>query len=631
MNVAYFFGLPLTFLQISGTMTSGNVLTAHAGGGCAAKREKAKRKKSKRRRAKREKPSTSTMKEEPKPPLRAYAIFANERRPAVVAAMGEKVDMANVDMQIATLWFVETDTAKYRTLEDRDRERYADEKAAFDWGGGAASKAARKKTATSRKARAASFDGDAAQAPLAHDIPPPRRVPVSTAAASVYSYAVAYLQPFLVRVNGTSVDPQISRHQRTRWAAVQLMAAGCGSLRAPICNHTLRVASGETAAGQALLRGALWRFGLGELQELRELRTVQGSAGSCDFIQCMLEQEAVGSRSDGTLRDAPVARALGSLRVIKGTNLSLRAALIQQCAATLTELDCNSLNGDAHGVLPRCARLESLTLSGWDCCPPAAWLGLSQLHTLRGVNLSVVPAAAIAAALPQLRTLHLCHYEGSVEFPLTAFYDELLPRLRSFGLEGSWPKTRDSMPIGDVRRLPLLEDLKWYSRLRDWEANVPRQLMCARPSTVIISDAVLAEWLQAADGAGVDSPTVTPPLARVRALALTFGRTPPNAAVVARLLRAAPQLRQLSLHLHFRENMRWALSDAFTPACAFAGIVHPMLRHIVVTMSSLDVIVPAGCGVQLRQRHFPGLRRLTVDEEEYPAWVPRRVGHRELF
>jgi hypothetical protein len=68
------------------------------------------------------------------------------------------------------------------------------------------------------------------------------------------------------------------------------------------------------------------------------------------------------------------------------------AVLMQQCAATLTELECSYLDSDAARVLPRC----------WSMCPTAAWLGLSQLHTLRGISFSVAPAATIAAALPLL-------------------------------------------------------------------------------------------------------------------------------------------------------------------------------------------------------------------------------------
>jgi hypothetical protein len=43
------------------------------------------------------------------------------------------------------------------------------------------------------------------------------------------------------------------------------------------------------------------------------------------------------------------------------------------------------------------------------------------------------------------------------------------------------------------------------------------------------------------------------------------------------------------------------------------------------------IFVPDDYGVRLRRRHFPGLRRLTVYDEEYPVWVPRRDGSRYPF
>jgi hypothetical protein len=165
-----------------------------------------------------------------------------------------------------------------------------------------------------------------------------------------------------------------------------------------------------------LLRRALLLPGPGALQELHQLRLRNGTVGTCDFILSMLEQEAV-ERVDrnGRLRDdGPVSRALASLRLIKGENVTLPLALIAHCAATLTELDCFDLkcrpsdDGLKH-VLSRCMRLESLNLYALPYCPPAAWLHLSQLHTLRGVSFADVPAAAIAAALPRLHTLHLNH------------------------------------------------------------------------------------------------------------------------------------------------------------------------------------------------------------------------------
>jgi hypothetical protein len=271
---------------------------------------------------------------------------------------------------------------------------------------------------------------------------------------------------------------------------------------------------------------------------------------------------------------------------------------------------------DATGsVLPRCTRLESLTLHNWNNCLPVAWLGLSQLHTLRGVSLATVGAARIAAALPRLHTLHLYIVHG--EFSVAAFYDELLPRLRSFHLQGRWPKTDDGPEIADVVPLPLLDDLKWAGR----NVHLPRRLMGARPLTLNTSDVDLVEWLKSGDRASPSSPTDTSPLVRVRALILRFEDTPPDAAFMARVLRAAPQLRQLTFYVMDRAHALRVLSDESASEPAFAELVHPKLRDVVVTSMFHRARGPVlgECGVRLRQRHFPRLRRLTVDNEEHPV------------
>jgi hypothetical protein len=252
-------------------------------------------------------------------------------------------------------------------------------------------------------------------------------------------------------------------------------------------------------------------------------------------------------------------------------------------------------------------------LYGW-CTPPAAWLGLSQLHTLRGVSLSNVPAATVAAALPRLHTLHLDHGRSYLNFPVDAFYAELLPRLRSFHFEGVWPETSDGTKV-DALPLPLLEDLTWRGL-----SYLPRQFMGARPSTLNTDGVDLVAWLKASDGVGADSATATAPVARLQALTLRIAGTPPAPAFLTRLLRAAPHLRQLTFDVRGSTDMRWVLSDV----PAYAGLAHPELRHVaLVSMHSEPV--PDGCGVRLRQRHFPRLRRLTVDDEEYSVWVPQRV------
>jgi hypothetical protein len=145
--------------------------------------------------------------------------------------------------------------------------------------------------------------------------------------------------------------------------------------------------------------------------------------------------------------------------------------------------------------------------------------------------------------------------------------------------------------------------------------------MAARPSTLDTSVAHLVAWLNAVDRAGLVSQTVTSPLARVCRLTLNVEWTPPEATSVAQLLREAPQLRHLTFYMRTRDHARWVLSEEFTSEPAFAGLIHPRLRHIAVTCMQWKAggPVPGVCGVRLRQRHFPRLRRLTVDGAEYPV------------
>jgi hypothetical protein len=397
----------------------------------------------------------------------------------------------------------------------------------------------------------------------------------------------------------------------------------------------LRVAHGESAVGQALLRRALLLTGPGELQELQEPHELQESlyrfgTSNFVFIASMLKQESAGARSQrvgstpwDASRDAlDVSSALASLRVIKSEHrLGPPVALIEHCAASLTELDCANMNG-LGGVLPRCTRLESLSLRDLPSFPPATYLGLSQLHTLRGVSLVFVPAAAIAAALPRLHTLHLNHKDDIYDdadniidkFPVAAFFGELLPRLRSFHLNGLWPDASDETEAADVLPLPLLEDLKW----RCPQVNLPPQFMGARPLTLEVSDVDIDNWLQAADGASPDSALATPPLARARALTLVLRETSPEAAFMARLLCAAPQLRRLTFEVPVDGDSCWILSRELS-----RNIVHDRLRQVALTTNGYCPSPPLTghrySGVELQRNHFRCLRRLTVLGTEFPV------------
>jgi hypothetical protein len=342
----------------------------------SAKCKKPNCKKAKRKEAKRQK-ARNAKKNEPKHAfLSAEVIFANERRPAIMEvarAKGGQVNAADIETQIIALWRAETDKEKYEFLETVSKERYVNDHI-IEWEDSAAAHGVGKRTAAPKK-RAAACE-DAAQTPPA--VSP--RWTSTTAVASVYSDAISYLRPFCLWMGEEWDDPEPIRSQRTRWAALCLLAAGRGPLHAPTCNHTLRVASGKTAWGQSLLRRAFVLLGPGELQELHEMGPAFPLNGAFDFILPELEQEAVGRRLQrgGAPRDAPVSRALASLRVIKAEG-PLPPTLIQQFAGTLTELECYGLFEPAHRALSTCTLLESLTFHEWDWddCPPAAWLGLS--------------------------------------------------------------------------------------------------------------------------------------------------------------------------------------------------------------------------------------------------------------
>jgi hypothetical protein len=269
------------------------------------------------------------------------------------------------------------------------------------------------------------------------------------------------------------------------------------------------------------------------------------------------------------------------------------------------------------------------------------WLGLGQLHTLRGVSLVEVPAADIAAALPRLHTLHLNHRDRGddddddddddeqppVKFPVAPFFNELLPRLRSFHLTGAWPETTDDGTDGTktayLLPLPRLEDFKWQSG-----SPIPRGFIGARPSTLDIDDQALNEWWKAVEG------DFGSPFARMRALTLLVGFKLP--VFTARLLREAPQLRHLRLNLLECWHAGSILTDDPLYKPIFMGLRHQKLRHLVVSgefsqvlQIEADFTAPFDCGVELRQRHFPRLRRVTVDDDEYPVWVEDEEGDEE--
>jgi hypothetical protein len=131
----------------------------------------------------------------------------------------------------------------------------------------------------------------------------------------------------------------------------------------------------------------------------------------------------------------------------------------------------------------------------------------------------------------------------------------------------------------------------------------------------------------------------------VRALTVRLEETPVEAASIARLLRAAPRLRNITFDVLCEyPSALWFLSDAFTAEPVFAGRCHPQVRHVAVNFVGIALIgeniarepapapVPMSkCGVRLRQSHFPHLRRFTANNEDYAVWIPRLIQRRKIF
>jgi hypothetical protein len=237
-----------------------------------------------------------------------------------------------------------------------------------------------------------------------------------------------------------------------------------------------------------------------------------------------------------------------------------------------------------------------------------------------------VPVAAIAAALPRLHTLHAGNDSRGPEFAAATFFDDLLPRLQSFHFVGWWPE--DEGEPRSLVPLPLLQDLLWlrYDRSLFWNPMpLPRGFMGALPKALHGCLPAIVEWLTTVEatrrGSAADGP-----LAQVRDLWINVQTLEPPE--LARVLRAAPQLRRLTLEtksqgLRADNDPLWLIAGGpiSDPACA--GLVHTRLRHLVLRCENdpRPNDVTPDCAFLLQQSHFPRLRRLTFNEREYPVSV----------
>jgi hypothetical protein len=365
---------------------------------------------------------------------------------------------------------------------------------------------------------------------------------------------------------------------------------------------------------------ALGLFRPGELRALR--------VGNIDVFRLVLSISH--ARCVDGAPTSPLARSLDSLCAVElassdgSDDDQHAAAVIERCAATVTELIgplpgrllCESDSSGRPPVLARCTRLEILTDASRYIT--VVWLGLSQLHTLTGVDFGKVSVAAIAAALPRLRTLK-AYRSGDADTEsasVAGFFTDLLPRLRVFHFEGSvWPS-----PTAKERRNsatpPQLEELVW-SEAYSSDRTALSRFLGARPVRLRVPCDFIIEgmsthvWVY-----GYDS--VSSMLARVCELHLGKGFPWSHFGMsdVARVLRAAPQLRALYMHERVRIDTLWLTQSAASLHPSFVGLVHPQLRHFAVN-SKVSELLDDGCASRLRQACFPALRVLEVRGETF--------------
>jgi hypothetical protein len=255
-------------------------------------------------------------------------------------------------------------------------------------------------------------------------------------------------------------------------------------------------------------------------------------------------------------------------------------------------------------------QLESLTHARFYA--PAVWLGLSHLHTLRGVDFEVVSVSALAAALPRLHTLEAFISPRSRNpnpSAVAGFFEVVLPQLQAFHFRGPWPRP-SSQPDEqeaqeDVVRqpLPLLQELTWHCTCDD--SHVRRGFLGALPVMLFTSCHVIADWLTEA---------VWHPLARVRALHFSGASSLDAPSVVAGALRAAPLLQSLSISVvpDASHHMLTALAD---PA-VMGGLVHRRLR--IIQISAGITSHPIKCVTRFQRLQFPRLQQVTFNGKDVP-------------
>jgi hypothetical protein len=359
-----------------------------------------------------------------------------------------------------------------------------------------------------------------------------------------------------------------------------------------------------------VLMRALSLFGPGELRALRVL-----DVAVFRLVASLLPTASSSAPQIEQAIDALCAVQVGG-SFAPSPDIGSLSTLLKRHSATITEFDAElspTMLKEAASALACCTRLESLTRAHF--YNPAVWLGLSQLHTLRGVDLGKVSFAVIAAALPKLHTLTA--FGGRNPAQVAGFFTDLLPRLRVFRFSGKWPAAQEQ-PASIVAPLPLLQELVWD--LSDG-TTAPREFLGAQPTVLHAPYYALISqcWLGGVEEA---APSF---LARVRDMRVTtaFDAHPLDPAHAARVLRGAPQLKKFYTDRCMQDYASWLAPTAPTHP-AFEGLVHPRLRefgvrtaHAAAQRTSNGSSPDDGWAAHLRHCHFPRLRVLAVNKAAY--------------
>jgi hypothetical protein len=271
-------------------------------------------------------------------------------------------------------------------------------------------------------------------------------------------------------------------------------------------------------------------------------------------------------------------------------------ALIERHAATIKELDhpfwAVDLEADQALLVPVRDRA------------PAVWLGLSHLHTLRGVDLCHLSTAAIAAALPRLHSLAAFSDSNTLPAAVDGFFEDLLPRLRSFRFRGCWPARNRILTLRAPPGVHLpLQELVWNSR--DGAPSLMRGFSSARPSVLHVPYHMVKYCFVDGDTDDAQCELLT----RVRDLSLRWLSDPSNAM---RVLHAAPQLRKFTAPDLTGDFLWQACDERPRPQIVrrLEGLFHPRLRSIDLRYGDADP--PAGCMARLRQLLFPRLQSVFI-------------------